>query len=103
MKDRQRELLLDDGKSRIVIRRSSSHPVEYAIVLVHEYDGADRTVRSYDNAHAVDEHHEHRYIRTEKQPPTITDGTVNDAMASALRRLRQHWRAYVDEWKGTVR
>jgi hypothetical protein len=47
---------------RIVVERSSAHPVEYAIVLLVERYGIWRTVRTFDNAHASDEHHEHCYV-----------------------------------------
>jgi hypothetical protein len=47
---------------RVVIQRSSAHPVEYAIMLLVERDGEWHTVRTFDNAHDPTEHHEHRYI-----------------------------------------
>jgi hypothetical protein len=53
---RRRELARD---ARIIVERSSAHPVEYAIVLLVERDGTWHTVRTFDNAHATDEHHEH--------------------------------------------
>jgi hypothetical protein len=62
---RRRELARD---VQIVVERSSTHPVEYAIVLLVERDGAWHTVRTFDNAHAPTEHHEHRYVGSDKQP-----------------------------------
>jgi hypothetical protein len=52
---------------RIVVERSSVRPVEYAIVLLAERGGVWHAVRTFDNAHASDEHHEHRYVGSEKQ------------------------------------
>ncbi|MEX2023573.1 MAG: hypothetical protein WD993_00690 [Thermoleophilaceae bacterium] len=103
MKDRERQIYLEDGQSRIVVRRSSTHPVEYAITLITRHDGRDHAVRTFDNAHDVEEHHEHRYIGSEKQPPSIVRRSVNDAMKRAEEALLAHWRAYVDEWKQTIR
>jgi hypothetical protein len=40
---------------QIIVERSSTHPVEYAIVLLVERDGVWHTVRTFDNAHAPDE------------------------------------------------
>jgi hypothetical protein len=65
---------------RIVVERSSTHPVEYAIMLLVEHEGAWHTVRTFDNAHSPEEHHEHRYVGSEKQDPIITHGSLNDAM-----------------------
>jgi hypothetical protein len=103
VKDRERQIDLNDGLSRIVLRRSSTHPVEYAITLITRHDGSDYAVRTFDNAHDVEEHHEHRYVGTDKQPPSIVRGSVNDAMKRAETALLSHWRAYVDEWRQTIR
>jgi len=59
-KDRSREERLADDV-RISITRSSTHPVEYAVVLVVRRQGRWHTVRVFDNAHDPEEHHEHRY------------------------------------------
>lgn len=103
VKDRERQIDLSDGLSRIVLRRSSTHPVEYAITLITRHDGRDYAVRTFDNAHDVEEHHEHRYVGMDKQPPSIVRGSVNDAMKRAEAALLSHWRAYVDEWRQTTR
>jgi hypothetical protein len=81
--------------------RSSTHPVEYAIVLLVRHEGRWQTVRTFDNAHAPEEHHEHRYVGAEKQPPIVTYGPVNDAMHEALLTLRRSWPAIVRSWEGT--
>jgi hypothetical protein len=70
-KDRIRELLLAPDVL-VVIRRSSTHPIEYAIILLVERNGTWHTVRTFDNAHAPEEHHEHRYVGSEKQAPVVT-------------------------------
>lgn len=96
MKDRQWEQILGPEVT-IVARQSSTYPYEYAISL--RYRG--QTIRLFDNSHAVAEHHEHRYIGDQKQPPTITHGDVNTAFANAIAQLLANWRVYVEEWKGT--
>jgi hypothetical protein len=86
---------------RIVVERSSTHPVEYAIVLLVERDGVWHTVRTFDNAHAPDEHHEHCYLGSEKQPPIVTHGPPNDAMHQAEIKLLEGWSDIVRSWEST--
>ncbi len=100
MKDRVRDQLLDD-ETWIAIARSSAHPVAYAITLVAWHAGRAWSVRTYDNAHAFDEHHVHSYIRDQKQPPSVMIASVNEGMARAMSELLTHWRSYVEEWKRT--
>ena len=102
MKDRSWYRRLDD-RTRILVTRSSALPITYAIMLVTVHDETEHAVRTYDNAHAVDEHHAHRYIGDRKQPPIVTTGDVNKAMADAMADLLTNWRRYVEEWKGTLR
>jgi hypothetical protein len=83
---------------RILIERTSTHPVEYAIILVARRDGRWHAVRTFDNAHDPQEHHEHRYVGSEKQPPIVTHGPVNEAMHAAELKLLDGWRDIVDEW-----
>ncbi len=85
----------------MVVERSSSHPVEYAIVLLLERGGTLHTVRMFDNAHGPTEHHEHRYIGAEKQEPIVTYGPINDAMQAAEVKLRGGWRDIVRSWEST--
>jgi hypothetical protein len=85
----------------VVVERSSTHPVEYAIVLLVERDGDWHTVRTFDNAHAPEEHHEHRYVGPERQAPTVTNGPVNDAMHAAEVKLLGGWRDIVRSWENT--
>jgi hypothetical protein len=86
---------------QIVVERSSAHPVRYAIVLLALRGGTWHTVRTFDNAHNPEEHHEHRYIGTEKQAPAITHGPVNDAMHAAESKLLRDLLDIVYEWEGT--
>jgi hypothetical protein len=97
-KDRTRRRRLA-GDARMVIERSSAHPVEYAIMLLIERDGEWHTLRTFDNAHAPDEHHEHRYVGSEKQESIVTHGPVNDAMHAAELKLLRDWRDIVHEWE----
>jgi hypothetical protein len=93
---RRRELARD---VQIIVERSSTHPVEYAIVLLVERGGAWHTVRTFDNAHATDEHHEHRYIGSDKQPPIVSHGAPNEAMRAAEIKLLTSWSDIVRSWE----
>lgn len=99
-KDRSREERLDHDV-RIRITRSSTHPVEYAVVLMARREGRWHTVRVFDNAHEPEEHHEHRYVGEEKQAPTVTRGPVNEAMHAAILACRESWADIVREWEST--
>lgn len=84
---------------QIVTERTSAHPVEYAVVLLVLRDGRWQTVRTFDNAHDPTEHHEHRYVGDEKQPPAVTHGPVNEAMHAAEVKLLGAWSDIVHEWE----
>jgi hypothetical protein len=47
------------------------------------------------------EHHEHRYVGSEKQDPIVTHGPVNDAMHAAEVKLRENWSDIVRSWERT--
>lgn len=94
LRDRARRRFLASDV-QLVVERSSEHPIEYAIVLLVLRDGRCRTARTFDNAHDPSEHHEHRYVGLEKQPPTVTYGSVNDAMCAAELKLLRDWRDIV--------
>lgn len=64
-------------------------------------EGAWRTVRSFDNAHGPEEHHEHRYIGDEKQAPVVSRGLVNEAMHAAEIKLLNGWSDILDSWEKT--
>jgi hypothetical protein len=99
-KDRTREER-PDRDVRIQITRSSTHPVEYAVVLLVRRDGSWHTVRVYDNAHDPEVHHEHCYVGEEKQSPTVRHGPVNDAMHAAIVTCRRSWADIVRAWETT--
>lgn len=98
MKDRRRHLDLAEDV-RILIERSSAHPVEYAIMLLVLRDGQWRTVRTFDNAHGEQEHHEHRYTGGRAHDPVVTHGAVNEAMVAAIEKLRKGWPDIVRSWE----
>lgn len=85
----------------MVVERSSTHPVEYAITLIVQRDGVWHTVRVFDNAHDPDEHHEHAYIGAEKQPPVVTVGPVNEAMHAAEAKLLRDFFVIVSTWEAS--
>lgn len=93
---RRRELARD---VQIIVERSSTHPVEYAIVLLVERDSVWHTVRTFDNAHATEEHHEHRYLGSDKQPSIVSHGPPNDAMHAAEIKLLTSWSDIVRSWE----
>ena len=89
---REREIFIDmEPGIRIRYRRSEPPPpVSYAITLESLEDGEWLTVRLWDNADAVDEHHEHEYTRASgKQAPAVLDfSSPNEAMAAAIRKAK---------------
>jgi hypothetical protein len=64
-------------------------------------DGEWTTVRLWDNADAVDEHHEHKHTRTSgKQVATILDfDSPNVAMAAAIRKAKREALEIVKQWR----
>jgi hypothetical protein len=52
-------------------------------------------VRTFDNAHPPEEHHEHPYVGSEKHGP------VNEAMRAAEIKLLVGWGDIVYEWERT--
>jgi hypothetical protein len=52
-------------------------------------------------AHRHQKHHERRYIGAEKQSPTITLGSVHEAMHAAEAKLTDTWRDIVRSWERT--
>ncbi len=99
-KDRRRRVYLASDVV-MVIERSSTHPVEYAIVLLAERGGQWHTVRTFDNAHGPEEHHEHRYAGSEKHSPIVKHGPVNDAMHAAEVKLTGGWSDIIRSWERT--
>jgi hypothetical protein len=86
---------------RIRYRRSEPPPpVSYAIVLESRESGEWTTVRLWDNADVVDEHHEHEYTRVGgKQAPAILEFSfTNEAMAAAIRKAKTKAPEIVRQW-----
>lgn len=98
----ERQIFIDVKPDiRIRYRRSEPPPpVSYAIVLESHQDGEWTTVRLWDNADVVDEHHEHEYTRTDgKQAPAILEfGSSNEAMAAAIRKAKTEAPEIVRQW-----
>ena len=58
-------------------------------------------MRLWDNADAVDEHHEHEYARASgKQAPAVLDfGSPNEAMAAAIKKAKAEAPEIVRQWR----
>ena len=99
----EREIFIDvEPDIRIRYRRSEPPPpVSYAIVLESLDNGEWTAVRLWDNADAVDEHHEHGYTRAGgKQAPVVLDSSSpNDAMAAAIRKAKADGPEIVRQWR----
>lgn len=88
--------------ARIRYRRSQPPPpFSYAVTLELLEEGRWYTVRLWDNADGLDEHHEHPYTREEgKQPPTILEFTsTNEAMASTIDDAKEKAAELVRQWR----
>lgn len=100
----KREIFIDiEPEIRVRYRRSEPPPpIAYAITLEVLVDGRWSAIRLWDNAHALDEHHEHEYTRAEgKQPPkTLHFASINEAMADAIRKATSEWQAILRTWAG---
>jgi hypothetical protein len=98
----EREVFIDlELGRRIRFRRSAPPPpISYAITLEILESNGWATVRLWDNADDVDEHHEHAYTQEAgKQPPTILDfKSSNDAMAAAIRKAKAVAPEIVRRW-----
>lgn len=102
MTDWPREVFVDLSTGvRIRYCRSEQPPVQYAISLETHVDGQWTTIRLWDNAHDVNEHHEHEYTRRQgKRDPTLHPfRSINEAMAAAMTRAAQDWQAFLNNWE----
>lgn len=99
----EREIFIDvEPDIRIRYRRSEPPPpVSYAIVLESLEDGEWTTVRLWDNADVVDEHHEHEYTRAGgKQAPAVLEfSSPNEGMAAAIRKAKTGAPEIVRQWR----
>jgi hypothetical protein len=87
---------------RVRYRRSEPPPpYTYAITVEVEENGGWQTVRLWDNADDVNEHHMHKYTRREgKQRPVILSfESVNEAMATAFAEARGNTAEIVRQWR----
>ena len=99
-----REIFIDlslDPDVRIRYGRTERPPISYAIVLETHVEGHWTAIRLWDNAHSVDEHHEHEYTSTRgKRDPTVQPfNTVNQAMAAAITRAAEDWPTILENWR----
>jgi hypothetical protein len=100
----EREALFEvTADFRVRYRRSEPPPPYTYAVTVEVEEGAGRwmTVRLWDNADDVYEHHVHQYTRQgEKQKPTVRDfDSVNEAMAVANAEARGKAEEIVRQWR----
>ncbi|HEU4706392.1 MAG TPA: hypothetical protein VFS64_04300 [Solirubrobacterales bacterium] len=88
---------------RVRWRRSQAPPpYTYAVTVEVEHEkDVWRTVRLWDNADAVDEHHVHEYTGEEgKQDPIIRSfKAINEAMAAAIAEARRNAVEIVRQWE----
>lgn len=101
----EREVVYDTDEPSIRVRWRRSEappPYTYAVTVeAEEEEAAWTTVRLWDNADDVHEHHMHEYTRQEgKQDPVILEfDSINEAMAAANQEARQNAREIVREWR----
>lgn len=87
---------------RVRYRRSEPPPpYTYAITVEAEERGIWQTVRLWDNADDVNEHHVHQYSRSGgKESPMILEfNTINEAMAAAKEEARMRAAEIVRQWR----
>jgi hypothetical protein len=88
---------------RVRYRRSEPPPpYTYAVTVeVEVAEGRWTTVRLWDNADHVNEHHMHEYTQQEgKHKPVIRKfGSVNEAMAVAHEEARERAKEIVRQWR----
>jgi hypothetical protein len=88
---------------RVRYRRSEPpRPYTYAVTVEVEVgEEVWTTVRLWDNADDVNEHHLHRYTRQEgKQSPEILSfNSINEAMAVANDEARERGKEVVEQWR----
>lgn len=89
------------GEAEILVRYTTSKAdlAGYAVVLLVDHEGGQRTVRCYDNAHG--QHDMHRYNpRGIKEPAEVFHhGTPKEALAVALAEVRRSWPEMISGWR----
>jgi hypothetical protein len=97
-----REIFIDlDPYTRIRYGRTERPPIRYAIVLEAAIDERWTAIRLWDNAHDIDEHHEHEYTRSmgKLDPIVHTFSSVNQAMAAAMTRAAEEHSTILHRWR----
>jgi hypothetical protein len=92
----------DEAGIRVRWRRSEAPPpYTYAVTVEAKVDGVWETVRLWDNADDVHEHHVHEYTRNGgKQKPMIREfNSVNEALAVAIAEARGNTIEIVRQWR----
>jgi hypothetical protein len=99
----EREVInkLESGVRVRYCRSEPPPPYTYAVTLEVKEEGAWQTVRLWDNADDVHEHHVHEYTRMEgKQEPVIREfNSINEAMAVAIFEARRRTKEIVRQWR----
>lgn len=95
--------VLDEVEPDIRVRYLRSEPpppYTYAVTVEVKESGIWQTVRLWDNADDMNEHHLHRYTRQEgKQSPEILEfKSINEAMATAKKEAKEGWAEIVRQW-----
>jgi len=91
-------------RAHIRYRRSAPPPpFSYAVTLEVVEEGKLHTVRLWDNADSVHEHHEHIYTRGGgKQDPLIMEfASPNEAMAAAIAKAKREAGEMVRQWQAS--
>lgn len=85
---------------RLSARYTSGPQLRYALRLLALIDGAWTTIRLWDNAHGLGEHHVHRYTRAGgKQPPVLlSHPTPGRALAAAFDACKTQWPGILDAY-----
>lgn len=83
------------------LRSEPPPPYTYAVTVEAEESGVWQTVRLWDNADDVHEHHMHQYSRQgEKEEPMILKfNSINEAMAAAKEEARLSAVEIVRQWR----
>lgn len=102
MSDWDREVFIDiEPDIRVRYCRTHHPPIRYAVTLEVLSPSGWETAQLWDNAHAVDEHHEHEYTRRDGKRPAVIllFDSVSEAMSAAIRKATDEWRTIIERWK----
>lgn len=92
------------GSARVRFRRSEAPPPFWYAVTLELIDGDRlRTVRLWDNADALDEHHEHVYTQAggKHDPALLEFASTNEAMAAAIDSAKLNAAEMVRQWRAS--